>query len=44
VGFGYYFLKRRLDISMRDVWELGWQESKRLLAKAKKEKKEPVEV
>lgn len=35
VAFGYYFLKQRLDIRLRDVWELGWQESKRLLAKVK---------
>lgn len=44
VAFGYYFLKRRLDISLRDVWDLGWQETKRLLAKVRKEKKETVEV
>jgi O-antigen/teichoic acid export membrane protein len=36
VVFGYYFLKRRLPgISLGDVWDLGWQESKRLLAKVR---------
>ncbi|HEY8920843.1 MAG TPA: oligosaccharide flippase family protein [Chitinophaga sp.] len=33
VVFGYYFLKKHLDVHLRDVWTLGWQECKRLLAK-----------
>jgi O-antigen/teichoic acid export membrane protein len=33
VVFGYYFLKKHLDVRLRDVWTLGWQECKRLLAK-----------
>jgi O-antigen/teichoic acid export membrane protein len=33
VIFGYYFLKKYLDVRLRDVWELGWQECKRLLAR-----------
>ncbi len=33
VVFGYYFMKQRLDVRLRDVWQLGIQECKRLLAK-----------
>ncbi|GAA0560864.1 lipopolysaccharide biosynthesis protein [Chitinophaga japonensis] len=33
VAFGYYFVKRRLDVRLRDIWDLGWQECKRLLGK-----------
>lgn len=33
VVFGYYFLKQRLNIRLRDVWQLGWQESKKIVEK-----------
>ena len=33
VIFGYYFMKQRLDVKLRDIWELGWQEVKRLVSK-----------
>ncbi|WP_160710997.1 lipopolysaccharide biosynthesis protein [Chitinophaga solisilvae] len=36
--YGYYFIRKHLQIQMRDIWHYGWQECRTLLQKAGRKK------